>query len=108
VWTLRKALDDDNGEHRYVETVPKRGYRFLAPVREVPSEDTGVLIQRRVRARIVSEEEETSDGPQVGTNVTMPTRPIAETTALSIAAEQNRTRRTAALGLLAVAGLIAA
>jgi DNA-binding winged helix-turn-helix (wHTH) protein/TolB-like protein/Tfp pilus assembly protein PilF len=35
VWTLRKALGDDEGEHRYIETVPKLGYRFIAPVREV-------------------------------------------------------------------------
>ena len=35
VWILRKALGDDDGEHRYIETVPKLGYRFVAPVREV-------------------------------------------------------------------------
>src|SRR4030095_16287083 len=33
VWTLRKALGDDEGKHRYIETVPKTGYRFVAPVR---------------------------------------------------------------------------
>jgi len=57
VWALRKTLEDDIGEHRYIETVPKRGYRFIAPVREVASPDTGVLIQRRVRPGMVSEEE---------------------------------------------------
>ena len=35
IWTLRKALGDDEGEHRYIETVPKLGYRFVVPVREV-------------------------------------------------------------------------
>ena len=30
---LRQALNDDSGQ-RYVETVPKRGYRFVAAVRE--------------------------------------------------------------------------
>jgi DNA-binding winged helix-turn-helix (wHTH) protein len=29
---LRQALDDSPEEPRYVETLPKRGYRFLAPV----------------------------------------------------------------------------
>ena len=29
---LRKALGDDADEPRYVETVAKRGYRFIAPV----------------------------------------------------------------------------
>ena len=31
IWALRKALgDDDSHGHRYIETVPKRGYRFVA------------------------------------------------------------------------------
>jgi DNA-binding winged helix-turn-helix (wHTH) protein/TolB-like protein len=33
VFTLRKQLGDDRGEAIYIETVPKRGYRFRAPVR---------------------------------------------------------------------------
>src|SRR5262245_20944555 len=32
---LRKALGDPAGEPRYIETVPTRGYRFIAPVRLV-------------------------------------------------------------------------
>lgn len=34
IFQLRKALGDDASEHRYIETVPKRGYRFIASVRE--------------------------------------------------------------------------
>jgi DNA-binding winged helix-turn-helix (wHTH) protein/TolB-like protein/tetratricopeptide (TPR) repeat protein len=30
---VRKALNDEAQPHRYVETVPKRGYRFIAPVK---------------------------------------------------------------------------
>src|SRR5215471_1168069 len=30
---LRKALGDDTAEPRYIETIPKRGYRFVAPVK---------------------------------------------------------------------------
>ncbi len=30
---LRRALDDDPAEPRYIETVPAEGYRFIAPVR---------------------------------------------------------------------------
>src|SRR5262249_10590119 len=33
VFTLRKQLGDDRSEAVYIETVPKRGYRFVAPVR---------------------------------------------------------------------------
>jgi DNA-binding winged helix-turn-helix (wHTH) protein/TolB-like protein/Tfp pilus assembly protein PilF len=35
---LRKALGENRGEHRYVVTVPGRGYRFVADVREVKSD----------------------------------------------------------------------
>lgn len=30
---LRKALNDDRGRHRYIETVSKKGYRFVAEVK---------------------------------------------------------------------------
>src|SRR4029078_12411064 len=38
IWLLRKALDDTKEEERYIETVPKRGYRFVADVSEVVEE----------------------------------------------------------------------
>ena len=31
---LRRALGENPNEHRYIETVPRRGYRFVADVRE--------------------------------------------------------------------------
>ena len=34
---LRKALGDDRGDAKFIETVPTRGYRFVAPVVEAPS-----------------------------------------------------------------------
>ncbi|HYK34470.1 winged helix-turn-helix domain-containing protein [Alloacidobacterium sp.] len=37
VSVLRKALGEKDGELRYIETVPKRGYRFIASVKEVKS-----------------------------------------------------------------------
>ena len=36
---LREALNDDAGQPRYIETVPRRGYRFVAPVTELGSDD---------------------------------------------------------------------
>jgi Tol biopolymer transport system component/DNA-binding winged helix-turn-helix (wHTH) protein len=35
---LREALDDDVHEPRFVETIPRRGYRFIAPVEASDSE----------------------------------------------------------------------
>jgi TolB-like protein/DNA-binding winged helix-turn-helix (wHTH) protein/tetratricopeptide (TPR) repeat protein len=42
---LRKALQDGEVGLRYIETVPRRGYRFVAEVREVAgtAKDTGAL-----------------------------------------------------------------
>src|SRR5260370_13900414 len=40
---LRRALGDGHGGHRYVATVPGRGYNFVAPVqREEPSRSAPV------------------------------------------------------------------
>jgi Tol biopolymer transport system component/DNA-binding winged helix-turn-helix (wHTH) protein len=42
VSTLRKALGQAAGEHEYVVTVPGRGYRFVASVREMEEGSAGV------------------------------------------------------------------
>ena len=38
---LRKALDDGNGDARYIDTVPKRGYGFKADIRTVAADISG-------------------------------------------------------------------
>jgi DNA-binding winged helix-turn-helix (wHTH) protein/TolB-like protein/Flp pilus assembly protein TadD len=35
ICTLRKALGDDNSERKYIQTVARRGYRFVGEVREI-------------------------------------------------------------------------
>ena len=42
---LREALCDDAEKPRYVETVPRRGYRFIAPV-EIRNDGNGAAIPR--------------------------------------------------------------
>jgi eukaryotic-like serine/threonine-protein kinase len=37
---VREALNDDAGAPQYVETVPRRGYRFIAPVADIPPIET--------------------------------------------------------------------
>src|SRR5215510_6225824 len=36
VLEIRKALGDRAGEPAFIGTVPRRGYRFLAPIRDTP------------------------------------------------------------------------
>jgi eukaryotic-like serine/threonine-protein kinase len=38
---VRESLNDDATGPRYVETIPRRGYRFLAPVTVIDAEPTG-------------------------------------------------------------------
>ncbi len=42
---IRHALEDDAAAPRYIETVPKRGYRFIAKLREseIPAPQANVL-----------------------------------------------------------------
>ena len=42
---LRKTLGDGRHEHRYIETIPRRGYRFAAEVREVRDEEAELIIR---------------------------------------------------------------
>jgi DNA-binding winged helix-turn-helix (wHTH) protein/Tfp pilus assembly protein PilF len=38
IFTLRKLLGKDQNKKQYIETVPRRGYRFAAPVKEIQDE----------------------------------------------------------------------
>jgi DNA-binding winged helix-turn-helix (wHTH) protein/Tfp pilus assembly protein PilF len=45
--TLRKALGEEPSEMRYIETIPRVGYRFVAEVREVRMGDNEAISQPR-------------------------------------------------------------
>jgi DNA-binding winged helix-turn-helix (wHTH) protein/TolB-like protein/Tfp pilus assembly protein PilF len=56
IFLLRKALGDNGGETKYIETVPKHGYRFIAEVTLCLDEQTGLIVQRRIRASLSLQE----------------------------------------------------
>ena len=58
IYVLRKVLGDDEGS--YIETLPKRGYRFVAPVRQSPLRMASVVVDEHTRTQVVVEETETS------------------------------------------------
>lgn len=65
VFALRRALGESENGKPYIETVPKRGYRFLASVRVFEDQGEELLLQHHVRAQLpkveltsVSEDEE--------------------------------------------------
>ena len=44
IYLLRKALGEEPGEHAYIETVPRRGYRFIAKVTQVKESIDGLAL----------------------------------------------------------------
>ena len=56
---LRKVLGEDV-DHHYIETIPRRGYRFVADVREIWQEDSATI--EPSAANGTGQEHETADG----------------------------------------------
>lgn len=54
---LRKTLGDDQLTHQFIETVPRRGYRFLAEVTEVTPEKPAASVSRRPETPTESQDE---------------------------------------------------
>lgn len=51
---LRKILEETGGGERYIETVPRHGYRFNSKVTIVPGEATSLIIEKNTRSRVVT------------------------------------------------------
>src|SRR5262245_40975042 len=62
VSVLRKTLEDETGQRQFIETVPRRGYRFLADVRELSHNGQELLLLERSRAEVIIEEQEETSG----------------------------------------------
>lgn len=58
IFTLRKALGEDKNGGKYIETIPRRGYRFVARLVEVEDEDAELLIAEHTSSHIVIEEQQ--------------------------------------------------
>src|SRR5437773_105860 len=53
---VRKALEDNHGGQGFIETVPRRGYRFAAKVREVAAERIDLVMHERTRETVTIDE----------------------------------------------------
>ena len=54
---LRKALGEKPNEQRFIKTIPGRGYRFVAEVRELPAEVETLIVQQSKVSVVIEEEE---------------------------------------------------
>ena len=58
---LRKALGESDSGVKYIETLPKRGYRFLANPSLTADEPVGLIVHEKIRGRVLVEEEVEDD-----------------------------------------------
>jgi uncharacterized delta-60 repeat protein len=54
---LRKALGENDNGRKFIETVPRLGYKFIADVREVVEEVPALVVEKQTLARVVIDEE---------------------------------------------------
>src|SRR5437870_2776930 len=98
VGAIRKALDDQSDEPRFIETRWGVGYRYIGPVTEqIVREETAITeIEKTRGVRIVVEEEEIQHEPTVSER---PTVSVAPAPARILAAPK-RYPKIAVLGLI--------
>jgi DNA-binding winged helix-turn-helix (wHTH) protein/TolB-like protein/Flp pilus assembly protein TadD len=102
---LRKALGEPETGVKYIETLPKRGYRFLSTPSLVSDDSVGLIVRETIRGRVLVEEEVDDDSQS-------DIRTIHTTTEVSLPApaRQSMPRRKQSaialtcLGLLVLAG----
>ncbi len=109
--TLRKALGDTTTAPLYVETVPKRGYRFIAPVIDATGGDE-LVVERWRSAEIITEEVEETVSPYSQSldlsSATEGARIVVPAPAISVVPKPDTTtRRRLLFAAVALAALIA-
>lgn len=108
IFTLRKALGETNGD-KYIKTIPRRGYRFVANVTETSDEGADIVVAEHSRSRIVIEEESNTNAAQELASRGEPLWQIAPAqaeSALSASPAAARLKRRTPRALLVVAGLV--
>jgi DNA-binding winged helix-turn-helix (wHTH) protein/TolB-like protein/Flp pilus assembly protein TadD len=61
VYLLRKILGEGSQPDAYIETMPKRGYRFVASVNEVGPAINDVIVEEHSKSRLVIEHADDTD-----------------------------------------------
>src|SRR6266446_1328674 len=61
VSAVRKALGETPSQHQFIVTVPGRGYKFVAGVRDLISEDDDFVIEQLTSKQITIEEIESTE-----------------------------------------------
>lgn len=95
---LRRALGEDKNGRRFIETIPRRGYRFIAPVSQKRSDappPNELVITERVRIHAVEAVQiETDDFVRDKSSVDAPIDDPTRTKVLSVSKNGHQTRRS--------------
>jgi tetratricopeptide (TPR) repeat protein len=96
---VRRSLGDDPRQPQFIRTVPKAGYRFIAPVAELTSRAPGILETREVTTVEVEYEEDSSASNQ---HIDLSTRALPSSRSTQL---MRRSVLIPALAAIAVAAL---
>jgi Tol biopolymer transport system component/DNA-binding winged helix-turn-helix (wHTH) protein len=107
---LRKALGENGEGQLYIETVPRRGYRFIADVKKTQADWDNFLVHERTDMRILIEEEITAPD-LLPAAVVIHAQPLPASTSATYAATPQltptQTKMGAALIAVCVLALVA-
>jgi len=82
VWTLRKTLGKGPNGQPYIETVPKRGYRFVAGVTYLPDTDESLVVERHTFQRTITNQLEVEETRDAAEHLTHSTRAALSATSV--------------------------
>src|SRR4051812_40231122 len=78
IYKLREALGEGRNGEKYIETVPRRGYRFVAKVRELGEQTADLIVAEHTRAQLVVEEDDTTEKMiEPGVHTSFPARRLS-------------------------------
>jgi DNA-binding winged helix-turn-helix (wHTH) protein/TolB-like protein len=84
--TLRKALAEGSNGQQYIQTLPRRGYRFVGQVSEVVDDGALLVVEEHARSQIVIEQEVEDGRTSAETRGDKTTKAIAESRRLRVSA----------------------
>ncbi|HEY0459796.1 MAG TPA: winged helix-turn-helix domain-containing protein [Pyrinomonadaceae bacterium] len=78
ILTLRKTLGAFEKDKQFIVTVPRRGYRFVANVKEISADEEFFVVEKRTRTHIVAEQKEIHDSKDTETAIAV--KPVSQKT----------------------------
>jgi len=103
---LRKALGENPQEHRYIVTVPGRGYSFVAEAKEVREESAELISQEQPHISLIIEEGAVEKSPEGEGRSLLPLRRLSGFPSLPWRWRRSRSVIVAGLALFSLAIII--